>query len=181
MRWLLIALVACSSPKQRVEPPAPVTPDAMPDAMIDAIAVDAARSTMLVPDAARQRVIVTTTDGCGFILDFVYFDSNSSVVSERQRPALDANAELLVCGIEEGITKIEVQGHADDKEKDALRLSEDRAVHVANYLTRKGVPASALSIVGYGNAFPIDQRKTAAARAKNRRVGLLILERKRDE
>jgi outer membrane protein OmpA-like peptidoglycan-associated protein len=178
MRWLLIALVACSSPKQRVEPPAPATPDAMNDAPI---AVDATSSTLLVPDAARQIVTVTTTDGCGFILDFVYFDTQSSTLGERQRPALDANAELLVCGIKEGITKIEVQGHADDKEKDALRLSEDRAVHVANYLTSKGVPASALSIVGYGNAFPVDKRKTAAARAKNRRVGLLILERKHDD
>jgi outer membrane protein OmpA-like peptidoglycan-associated protein len=178
MKRLLVALAACSSPGQHVAPPVPPPP---PGAAVDAgIALDATSTTTLVPDASTQGVVVITdTDGCGFILDFVYFDQNSSQLTDRQRPVLEANASLLACAVRElGIVKVEVQGNADDKEADPLRLSEDRAVRVANYLTTKGVPASALKIVGYGSEFPIDKRKTAAARAKNRRVGFLILERK---
>jgi outer membrane protein OmpA-like peptidoglycan-associated protein len=178
MRSFVFVLVACSSAPPRAEPP----PKIVVDAAIATVVIDTASTSLLVPDAATTgRIIVTETDQCGFILDFLYFDSNSSEVAPRQQPILDATAVQLACGVkDEGITKIEVQGHADDKERDPLRLSEDRALKVANALASKGVPAGVLVPVGYGSSAPMDAKKTAAARAKNRRVGFLILQRKAD-
>ncbi|MBA3501083.1 MAG: OmpA family protein [Myxococcota bacterium] len=176
--------VACSS-SQRAEPPVYRTIDAAPlDAPADAAAPGDAFVTTLIPaDAStRGRVVVTSSDGCGFVLDQIYFAPGSSEIQTHQRPAADGVAALLVCALEDsGITKLEVQGHADDKERDPKRLSEERAVSIANFLTSKGVPPAILVVVGYGNTFPVDRRKTPAARAKNRRVAFLILDRRQED
>ena len=179
----LVLLAACSgAPPPHTESAKPVAADAAIANTLDAAIADAAPTSLLVPDAStRGRIVVTESDHCGFILDFLYFESGSAEIGPRQQPIIDETATMLACGVkDEGISKIEVQGHADDKEKDAMRLSEQRAVTVANALVSKGVPAKVLVPVGYGSAFPLDKRKTAAARAKNRRAGFLILERKPD-
>ena len=43
-------------------------------------------------------------------------------------------------------------------------------------LIKKGVEAERLQAVGYGDTRPLDKRKTAEARAKNRRVEFIIVE-----
>jgi flagellar motor protein MotB len=43
-------------------------------------------------------------------------------------------------------------------------------------MIRKGVEPDRLQAVGYGDTHPIDKRKTAEARAKNRRVEFIIVE-----
>jgi len=190
MRAWLLVLCACSG-SQRAEQPVTRTPDAH---IADAPPVDAgppadAFVTSLIPADASMgpspgRVIVTDSDGgCGglIILDYIYFASGSSEIQPHQQPIVDATAVALACAMKDGgITKVEVQGHADDKERDGLRLSEERALRLANLLTAKGVPGKLLVVVGYGASQPLDRRNTAAARAKNRRVGFLILERKLD-
>ena len=186
MRALLALLAACSG-GQHTEPP----PPRAADASIDAVRPDAAPpgdafESVLLPDAdtSRGRVVVTDSDGgCGgmIVLDLIYFAPGSSEIQPHQESAATTVAEVIACVLEEGsITKLEIQGHADDKERDPLRLSEDRALRIANLLTSKGVDPKILKIVGYGSAFPLDRRKTAAARAKNRRVAFLILERRQD-
>ena len=183
MRSLLVLAVACSGgqhTEQPVQRPA--------DAAIDAARPDAAPPgdafvSVLLPDAdtsGQGRVIVTDSDGeCGvmMVLDRIYFQPGTSELQAHQQPVLDAVAQALACA-GGSISKLEIQGHADDKERDPLRLSEDRAVRVANLLATKGVDPKILKVAGYGNAFPIDKKKTALARAKNRRVDFLILERK---
>ena len=46
----------------------------------------------------------------------------------------------------------------------------------ATYLIKKGVEPERLQAVGYGDTRPLDKRKTAEARAKNRRVEFIIVE-----
>ena len=190
--WLLVmCLVACSAPRQPAAPP-PASPPASPppDA---AVVVDAAPrdaeppNTLLIPDAALTSgnvVIVNTHDShpCGgYFLDRIYFDEGSAEIPERQRVFADSMTKMIACLLKDaGITKLEIQGHADYKERDPMRLSEERAVVVANMITKHGADARILVPVGYSNAFPIDKAKTKQARAKNRRVEFLILERKSD-
>jgi outer membrane protein OmpA-like peptidoglycan-associated protein len=184
-RAVLACLVAaCSSPQRAERPPADAARDAT--LAINAPPADAFVTRLIPPDApARGTVIVTTSDGgeCGFmILDLLYFESGKAELRAHQQPMADAIAKAIECATRDGsITKIEVQGHADDKERDPQRLSEERAVLVANFLASRGVKASILVPVGYGAASPIDHKKTERARAKNRRVMFLILERRKDD
>ncbi|PKN20217.1 MAG: hypothetical protein CVU65_17605, partial [Deltaproteobacteria bacterium HGW-Deltaproteobacteria-22] len=53
----------------------------------------------------------------------------------------------------------------------------DRANSVRDYLIDKGVAPSRLVAKGYGESRPIDKRFNEEARAKNRRVEFIILER----
>jgi len=80
------------------------------------------------------------------------------------------------------ITKIEVQGHTDERGDDAynLDLSERRAAAVMAYLTSHGVDAKRLQAEGYGETQPKDRRHTEQAWALNRRVEFIILDRATD-
>jgi len=54
------------------------------------------------------------------------------------------------------------------------RLSRKRAEFVQDYLTSNGLDAKRLSAQGYGPNTPIADNATAAGRAKNRRVEVLL-------
>jgi outer membrane protein OmpA-like peptidoglycan-associated protein len=74
--------------------------------------------------------------------------------------------------------KIKLEGHTDSIGSDQYNqaLSERRADATMKYLIDKGnITASRMSTVGYGESRPVDTNKTAAGRAKNRRVEILIL------
>lgn len=179
---ILVTIAACSSPAPPT-PAKPATPPAIPvDAATDAPATDAPRITAddlppLVPEP-RGRVVVTTSDPCGLVLDQVFFPFGSAMPGPSSSAVLDANAAFLVCLEKEGDQLVlEVSGHTDDREPDALTLSESRASVIRNELIRRGVNPAWLTTQGYGPAQPIDRAKTERARAKNRRVELLVLKR----
>jgi OmpA-OmpF porin, OOP family len=72
--------------------------------------------------------------------------------------------------------KLDINGYADntgDAERNRA-LSEERANAVLEYFTAKGIDASRLSATGFGSENPIADNKTAAGRAKNRRVELKL-------
>lgn len=74
--------------------------------------------------------------------------------------------------------KLEVAGHTDSVGPKAynLKLSKERAQAVVKYFETKGIDASRLTIVGYGEAQPVSSNNTASGRADNRRVELILLE-----
>ena len=69
-----------------------------------------------------------------------------------------------------------INGHTDNVGKaDAnMILSQKRATAVQNYLISKGVEASRLKSFGFGDTKPVDDNKTPAGRAKNRRVEFVV-------
>ena len=69
----------------------------------------------------------------------------------------------------------EIQGHTDDvgNEANNLSLSQKRAQTVFDYLVSKGVNGSRLKAVGYGEAQPKFDNKTADGRAQNRRIEIV--------
>jgi outer membrane protein OmpA-like peptidoglycan-associated protein len=69
---------------------------------------------------------------------------------------------------------ISVNGHTDDVGSDAYnqKLSERRAQAVRDYLVQAGLPAEILSVEGHGKSLPLVKGTSEAARAKNRRVEL---------
>jgi lipid-binding SYLF domain-containing protein len=73
--------------------------------------------------------------------------------------------------------KIRVEGFTDSTGDKAanLKLSEDRAEAVANWLADHGVDRSRLTTKGYGEDKPVASNETQAGRRKNRRVELVRL------
>jgi OmpA-OmpF porin, OOP family len=87
--------------------------------------------------------------------------------------------DLLFIFLEKNASqKINIQGHTDDVGNATFNqnLSIQRAMSVKKYLTAKGVAPNRISIEGFGSLRPIVTNDTAANRAKNRRVEVLIIE-----
>jgi outer membrane protein OmpA-like peptidoglycan-associated protein len=70
-----------------------------------------------------------------------------------------------------------VEGHTDDAgNADAnMQLSQRRAEAVVQWLTGHGVEAARLEAHGFGSTQPLQQGRTPAARAANRRVQFRIV------
>ncbi len=78
-------------------------------------------------------------------------------------------------------TQVLVTGHTDSTGSDAYnqRLSERRALAVAQYLQAQGVDPARLEARGMGERAPIASNATASGRAQNRRVEIRIHARER--
>jgi OmpA-OmpF porin, OOP family len=72
--------------------------------------------------------------------------------------------------------KLSIEGHADNTgaPERNQQLSDERAAAVKAYLVSKGIDESRISSQGFGDSNPIADNKTAAGRAKNRRVELKL-------
>ena len=70
------------------------------------------------------------------------------------------------------IKKILVEGHASSEgdKNHNLKLSDERAHSVMDYLVAHGVPKDHLSAKGFGSSEPIADNNTEDGREKNRRV-----------
>ncbi len=82
----------------------------------------------------------------------------------------------------EGITTLRVEGHTDSDpiRKSGWRSNEElslaRAKSVQRYLLKHGMTKSTLSVQGYGAGRPVESNTTAAGKAKNRRVEIVVLD-----
>ena len=103
----------------------------------------------------------------------IEFETGKATIKAKSYPLLNQVATTF---IENSHYIIEVQGYTDNtgKAEANKQLSQKRAQAVMDYLVKKGVSASRLSAVGYGPENPIADNKTAAGRAKNRRVEFKI-------
>ncbi len=116
--------------------------------------------------------------GCSIIeLDFggVNFEPKSFDLTQESKHLLDETVVTINASPE--LQKIEVQAHTDYKGsgEDNIKLSEQRAQSVKNYLVSQGVLEKRLIAKGYGESQPIADNKTEEGRAKNRRVELKVI------
>ena len=89
------------------------------------------------------------------------------------REKLDAVADALKNQTDH---KMVVEGHTDAQgsESSNQELSQRRAQSVRDYLVSRGVPNDMISAVGVGQHRPVSDNTTAAGRANNRRVEIII-------
>jgi len=104
----------------------------------------------------------------------ITFDTNSAEVKPQFRSALDQIAQSIR---QYPNTVVRVEGHTDSTGSAShnQNLSVNRAQSVTSYLSRQGVEPARMQAVGYGFSRPIATNDTAAGRAQNRRVEILIL------
>ncbi len=103
----------------------------------------------------------------------VLFDFDSAAIKPNFGPALDKVSGVLN---QYPNTTVTVVGYTDSQGSDTynLNLSRQRAQSVASFLGSKGVAPQRLSIEGRGEQNPRADNSTAAGRAQNRRVEILI-------
>jgi len=108
-------------------------------------------------------------------IEHIFFEANSSRLKESSFPALNELATFLLK--HEGLV-VEIAGHTNKRCSSSycLKLSEERAHAVVQYLIMQGVAPDQLRHRGYGKEQPIDSNETEAGRKRNQRVEVRILE-----
>jgi len=73
--------------------------------------------------------------------------------------------------------KIQIEGHTDNigNASDNMKLSENRAKAVVNYLVSKNISITRLTAKGFGATKPIADNSTEEGRAQNRRTELKVV------
>ena len=123
-------------------------------------------------DTKPQRVEITKEQIV--IKEQVQFQSGKSIIRPSSYPILDDVVQVLR---DYPKIRIRIEGHTDSQGNDAsnLRLSKSRADAVFEYILIKGIEASRLETVGFGETRPIDTNLTPEGRQKNRRVEFHIV------
>ena len=135
--------------------------------------------------SVRPETVQITEPGDSTIVlslpELVLFESGAATLRAEAMPFLQALAEALV----ELDRQIKVQGHTDNipirsaQFPSNWELSAIRAVMVVRALGELyGVPSQNLSAVGFADSRPVTDNQTPENRAKNRRVEIVVLERK---
>jgi len=122
------------------------------------------------PPPPQQTVVITEEDKrvVNEAIRNLQFEFGKSTIKASSYPSLDRVAQILI----NKNFSLKLAGHTDDVgSNDAnMKLSKDRAEAVKDYLVSKGANPSRIEATGYGETQPIASNKTAAGRAKNRRV-----------
>ena len=107
-------------------------------------------------------------------LDNVYFDFGKSALRSESFTELD---ELVSYMKWKENDRIEIGGHTDNVGTDAdnLRLSQQRAESIRQYLIKKGISPARVIAKGYGASIPMTDNSTEEGRQKNRRTEVKIL------
>jgi outer membrane protein OmpA-like peptidoglycan-associated protein len=99
----------------------------------------------------------------------IFFDTNKSILKSESFPELRKLVDVLN---KDQQVKVEIRGHTDNRGGDDhnLKLSNDRAGAVREYLVQNGIAASRVTARGFGAGSPIASNESDDGRAQNRRV-----------
>lgn len=120
-------------------------------------------------------VLQTTETPRGLVVNLsdVLFDTGKYTLKQNTQVSLAKVATILE--LYQGLS-VQVEGYTDSTGSPALNqtLSENRADTVQNFLVKNGVPQSNITAKGYGATDFAASNATAAGRAQNRRVELIV-------
>ncbi len=130
------------------------------------------------PSAANGVELVRTREGYAFrVAGNVLFAPGQNALSDQGKRTLTELAGQLAN------RKIRIEGHTDDQPiknsgwRSNLHLSVERGMVVAEFLTNSaGIKADNVSVAGYSQYRPAAEGNDEAARSKNRRVEILLLD-----
>ena len=108
----------------------------------------------------------------------ILFDSGKATLKQATSRELDHI--LSVLRSKYSGRHVDVVGHTDTDPikkspwKDNWELSAERALTVVRYLIQRGIPENQIRASGCGEARPIASNATAAGKARNRRVEIVV-------
>ena len=102
------------------------------------------------------------------------FDFDKSNLKPEAKVELDQAAKIMQDNPD---VMLELQGNTDNIGTDEYNraLGQRRADAVFNYLKDKGINPNRLKEVSFGKGKPVASNATAAGRAQNRRVDMVII------
>ena len=159
----LIATAACSKKRPEVLPPAPGEQPVYQGPGGPQGGVDGA----VVPGSSADFKRSVTSDTVNFGTDMFDIDGTA-------RGILDSQAEWLA---RYPNVRITIEGHCDERgtREYNLALGDRRANSAKNYLIARGVPASRITTISYGDERPIAVGSDDASWAQNRRAVTVVL------
>jgi len=113
--------------------------------------------------------------GSSIILRNVFFDYNKATITPQSEVELERVVRILKLN---PTLKIRISGHTDSDGSDEynLKLSQQRAQSVVDYLIAKGINKERLVATGYGETRPIAPNDTPENKQLNRRTEFEILQ-----
>jgi outer membrane protein OmpA-like peptidoglycan-associated protein len=125
--------------------------------------------------AQLSQVLQTQETARGLIVNMsdVLFDTAKFTLKPEAREKLAKVSGILLAYPN---LKVQVEGYTDNvgSEQYNLTLSQQRGDAVRDYLVSQGVSAENITATGYGLTNPIADNATAAGRAQNRRVQMVV-------
>jgi outer membrane protein OmpA-like peptidoglycan-associated protein len=122
-----------------------------------------------------SQVLQTQDTARGLIVSMpdVLFDFNKFTLKSETREKLAKVSGILLAYPD---LKVQVEGYTDSIGSDEynLKLSDQRADSVRDYLVQQSVPDANVSAQGYGKSHPVADNATSSGRAQNRRVQLVV-------
>jgi OOP family OmpA-OmpF porin len=108
------------------------------------------------------------------ILEGTNFDFDKATLRPTGKAKLDENVKTLMAYPD---INVDIRGYTDSigTQKYNLGLSKRRAETVKKYMESKGIAADRMKAQWFGKKDPIASNKTAAGRAQNRRVEIVIM------
>jgi outer membrane protein OmpA-like peptidoglycan-associated protein len=112
--------------------------------------------------------------GKSVVLSNVFYETDSYALKKESEIELNKVVQMLQAN--PGI-RIEISGHTDNTGLDDhnLKLSENRAKTVADYLISASIKPDRIVYKGYGMRFPIASNDSEEGKAKNRRTEMKII------
>ena len=108
----------------------------------------------------------------GFMSLYINFDTNKATIKPESAGIIDQIVELMKS---QPSLKLSIEGHTDSQgtPESNKTLSLNRAQAVIKTVSEKGISASRMSAVGWGQEKPVADNRTEEGRAKNRRVEIV--------
>jgi|SRR5680860_14707 len=157
------------------------------NATAEIMSIDAIKAKLdkFAADNGIQMKLISSIEERGLVVsiqDTLLFESGSAIITAQARAILEKISTVLATEP----NQIKVEGHTDNLPINTAQfpsnweLSVIRATNVVEIIQHDGITPDRLSATGYGEYRPISSNDTAAGRAKNRRIDLIILRSKYD-
>ena len=130
-------------------------------------------------DALQSKMISVKKSARGIILSMsdILFKSGKATLTNNLKTSLAKIAGIMTVYKEADLM---IEGHTDNKGSESFnqKLSEKRASNVMDFLIEQGLSYARLKSKGFGFSLPIASNNTAKGRAQNRRVDIVITDKR---
>jgi peptidoglycan-associated lipoprotein len=159
-------LAACGGgtpPEEPAPEPAPAPAPPPPAPVDDSAERERLEKERLAREAAERARALEAEVGT-----MINFDFDRADIRPADQGTLDRKAAILAAN---SAVRLRISGHADDRGSDEynLALGNRRAAAAKRYLENKGIDASRMEVVSYGEERPLNPGSDEAAYAQNRR------------